>query len=389
MSLGDNYFQQQHRLFRDAVRNFVKTELLPNIDEWEEQGFIPKSVFQQLGDIGFLGLEFDNKFGGAQTDFWMTIVFAEELAKCKSGGVGFSIIVHTDMSSPWLHKYGNERQKSEFMPDIVKGNQICALAITEPDAGSDMAGISTTATKKAGNWIINGTKTFITNGVYGDLFFLAAKTDNSSKYHQNLSQFIVPASTPGISVTKKLDKTGMRSSDTAELVFENVEISETNLLGVENEGFYQLASGLQRERLLASVMSVSAAEDTLSDTLGYLSNRRTFGKLLKSHQVIRHKVAELATEIESAKALNYMAADLYSKGIDCSKEVSMAKLHTMNVVNKVAYETVQMHGGYGYIRELTAERFARDYRLWAIAGGTNEMMKEIISKNILGKVEPD
>ena len=389
MSIKNNYLQQHHRLFRDTVRDFVKTELLPNIHHWEEQGFVPKSVFQQMGDLGFLGLEFDNKFGGAQTDFWMTVVFAEELAKCKSGGVGFSIIVHTDMSSPWLHKYGNERQKSEFMADIVKGKQICALAITEPDAGSDMAGISTTAIKKDGNWAINGTKTFITNGVYGDLFFLAAKTNNSSKYHQNLSQFIVPASTPGITVTKKLDKTGMRSSDTAELVFENVKVSESNLLGVENEGFYQLASGLQRERLLASVMSISAAEDTLSDTIRYLSSRRTFGKLLKSHQVIRHKVAELATEIESAKALNYMAADLYSKGIDCSKEVSMAKLHTMSVVNKIAYETVQMHGGYGYIRELSAERFARDYRLWAIAGGTNEMMKEIISKNMLGKVESD
>jgi len=387
--MNNKNFQQQHRLFREAVRDFVKTELLPNVDDWEEQGYIPKSVFQEMGGLGFLGLEYEEKFGGSQTDFWMTVVFAEELAKCKSGGVGFSIIVHTDMSSPWLHRYGTDKQKSEYMPDIVKGNRICALAITEPDAGSDMGRISTTATKKHGCWIINGTKTFITNGVYGDLFFLAAKTNNSEKYHQNLSQFIIPSSTPGISVTKKLDKTGMRSSDTAELVFDNVEVPESNLLGVENEGFYQLASGLQRERLLASVMSASAAEDTLSDTIGYLSNRKTFGKFLKHHQVIRHKVAELATEIESAKALNYMAAELYSKGIDCSKEVSMAKLHTMQVVNRVAYETVQMHGGYGYIRELSVERFARDYRLWAIAGGTNEMMKEIISKNILGKIESD
>ena len=387
--MNNNNFQQQHRLFRETVRDFVKTELLPNVDYWEEQGYIPKSVFQEMGELGFLGLEFEETFGGSQTDFWMTVVLAEELAKCKSGGVGFSIIVHTDMSSPWLHKYGTDKQKSEYMPDIVKGNRICALAITEPDAGSDMGRISTTATKKHGCWVINGTKTFITNGVYGDLFFLAAKTNNSEKYHQNLSQFIIPSSTPGISVTKKLDKTGMRSSDTAELVFDNVEVPESNLLGVENEGFYQLASGLQRERLLASVMSASAAEDTLSDTIGYLSNRKTFGKFLKHHQVIRHKVAELATEIESAKALNYMAAELYSKGIDCSKEVSMAKLHTMQIVNRVAYETVQMHGGYGYIRELSVERFARDYRLWAIAGGTNEMMKEIISKNILGKVESD
>ena len=387
--MNNNNFQQQHRLFRQAVRDFVKSELLPNVDDWEEKGFLPKTIFREMGELGFLGLEFENEFGGSQTDFWMTVVFAEELAKCKSGGVGFSVIVHTDMSSPWLQKYGTDDQKTEYMPDIVKGNRICALAITEPDAGSDMAGIATTATKKNGFWIINGTKTFITNGVYGDLFFLAAKTNNSEKYHQNLSQFIIPSSTPGISVTKKLDKTGMRSSDTAELVFDNVKVNQSNLLGVENEGFYQLASGLQRERLLASIMSVSAAEDTLADTINYLSTRKTFGKFLKSHQVIRHKVAELATEIESAKALNYMAAELYSMGIDCSKEVSMAKLHTMQVVNKVAYETVQMHGGYGYIRELSVERFSRDYRLWAIAGGTNEMMKEIISKNILGKVESD
>ena len=387
--MNNNNFQQQHRLFRQAVRDFVKSELVPNIDDWEEKGFLPKTIFREMGELGFLGLEYENEFGGSQTDFWMTVVFAEELAKCKSGGVGFSVIVHTDMSSPWLQKYGTDEQKTEYMPDIVKGNRICALAITEPDAGSDMAGIATTATKKNGFWIINGTKTFITNGVYGDLFFLAAKTNNSEKYHQNLSQFIIPSSTPGISVTKKLDKTGMRSSDTAELVFDNVKVNQSNLLGVENKGFYQLASGLQRERLLASIMSVSAAEDTLADTINYLSTRKTFGKFLKSHQVIRHKVAELATEIESAKALNYMAAELYSMGIDCSKEVSMAKLHTMQVVNKVAYETVQMHGGYGYIRELSVERFSRDYRLWAIAGGTNEMMKEIISKNILGKVESD
>ena len=387
--MSNNNFQQQHRLFRQTVRDFVKTELLPNVDVWENQGYVPKSVFKEMGRLGFLGLEFDNKFGGAQTDFWMTLVFAEELAKCKSGGVGFSIIVHTDMSSPWLQKYGTDHQKSTYMPEIVNGKQVCALAITEPDAGSDMARIATTATKKNGYWIINGTKTFITNGVYGDLFFLAAKTNDSEKYHQNLSQFIIPSSTQGITVTKKLDKTGMRSSDTAELVFDNVKISESNLLGVENEGFYQLASGLQRERLLASVMSISAAEDALSDTIEYLSNRKTFGKFLKSHQVIRHKVSELATEIESAKALNYMAAELYSKGLDCIKEVSMAKLHTMQIVRKVAYETVQMHGGYGYIRELSVERFARDYRLWAIAGGTNEMMKEIISKNILGKIESD
>ena len=389
MSINNRYFQQHHRLFRGVVRDFVKTEIFPNIEKWEEQGFVPRSVFKDMGDLGFLGLEYENEFGGSGTDFWMTVVLAEELAKCKSGGVGFSIIVHTDMSSPWLHKYGSAKQKSEFLPGIIQGKQVCALAITEPNAGSDMAQISTSAIKKGGNWIINGTKTFITNGVYGDLFFLAAKTDNSPKYHENLSQFIVSASSNGINVTKKLDKTGMLSSDTAELTFDNVKVPESNLLGEQNKGFYQLANGLQRERLLASVMSVSAAEDALHDTLGYISIRRTFGKYLKSHQVIRHKVAEIATEIESAKALNYMAADLYCKGVDCSKEVSMAKLHTMQVVNKVAYETVQMHGGYGYIREVSAERFARDYRLWAIAGGTNEMMKEIISKHILGKVESD
>ena len=377
-------FTPEHEMFRDLVRRFVQDEITPHVDEWEERGKIPRELFRRMGELGLLGIEYPTQYGGAEADFWMTVVLTEELARCRSGGVAFSVIVHTDMSSPWLGRVGSGDQKKRYLPDITSGRKVCALAITEPGAGSDMVSLETRAERDGDDWIINGAKTYITNGVYGDLYFVAAKTRDSGRKHQRLSQFLVESGTPGLKVSRKLSKTGMWASDTAELVFENVRVPHANLLGEEGKGFYQLASGLQRERLLSAVLSVSAASQAVDDTLEFLKNREAFDKPLAEFQALRHRIADMATQVEAASRLTYAAVEAFASGGDCVTEVSMAKLYSTEMANRVAYEAVQMHGGLGYMRELPVERFARDYRLWTIAAGSSEMMREIIAKRLLG-----
>ncbi len=378
-------FKEHHELFRTTLRRFVEAEITPHVDEWEEDGVVPRSLFKQMGELGFLGVEYAEDYGGSGADFWMTVVLAEELTRCRAGGVAFSIIVHTDMSSPWLSRIGTPEQKAHHLPGIISGETVCALAITEPGTGSDMAGIETRARRNGDEWIISGAKTFTTNGVYGDLYFVAARTRDEGPTHARLSQFLVPAGTPGLTVATKLRKTGMLSSDTAELVFDEVRVPTENLLGEEGRGFYQLASGLQRERLLAAVLSVSASQQALDDTRAYLRQRQAFGKDLAEFQALRHRIADMSTQVAAARQLTYHAAGMFSDGEDCVIEVSMAKLFATEAANRIAYEAVQMHGGYGYVRETPVERFARDYRLWTIAAGSSEMMREIISKRLLSK----
>ena len=377
-------FRDEHELFRSAVRRFVEEEIVPNVDEWEERGEIPRSLFRHLGELGFLGVEYPPEYGGGGADFWMTVVLAEELARCRAGGVAFSVIVHTDMSSPWLARLGTAEQKSRYLPSVISGEKVCALAITEPGAGSDMAGIATRAERDGDDWVLNGSKTFTTNGVYGDLYFVSARTGREGPRHRQLSQMLVERDTPGLAVTKKLDKTGMLSSDTAEIVFEDARVPASNLLGEENRGFHQLAAGLQRERLLAAVLSISAASQALEDTSAYLRQRVAFDRPLADLQALRHRFADILTRLEAARQLTYHAASLFARGQEAEVAVSMAKLHATEVANMVAYEGVQMHGGYGYIRETPVERFARDYRLWTIAAGSSEIMREIISRRVLG-----
>ena len=378
-----DYFRDEHQLFRSAVRRFVEEEIVPNVDEWEERGEIPRSLFRQLGELGFLGVEYPPEYGGGGADFWMTVVLAEEMARCRAGGVAFSVIVHTDMSSPWLARLGTAEQKARYLPSVISGEKVCALAITEPGAGSDMAGIATRAERDGDEWVLNGSKTFTTNGVYGDLYFVSARTGREGPRHRQLSQLLVERDTPGLAVTKKLDKTGMLSSDTAEIIFEDARVPASNLLGEENRGFHQLASGLQRERLLAAVLSISAASQALEDTKEYLRQRVAFDRPLSELQALRHRFADVLTRLEAARQLTYHAASLFARGEEAEVEVSMAKLHATEAANMVAYEGVQMHGGYGYIRETPVERFARDYRLWTIAAGSSEIMREIISRRVL------
>jgi acyl-CoA dehydrogenase len=377
-------FTEEHEMLRKSVRAFVEKEVAPHVDEWEAAGQIPKTFWRRLGELGFLGLEFPVEYGGAGGDFLSSVVLGEEMARCRSGGVAFSVLVHTDMSSPWLTRFGNDAQKQKFLPGVIKGEIVCALGITEPGTGSDMANLATRAGRRGDHYLLTGSKIFITNGVYGDLYFVAARTGAGSadRRHQGISMFLVERGLPGFTVSRKLDKMGMRASDTAELAFHDCPVPAENLLGVEGRGFQQLASGLQRERIMAGVLALSGAAQALEDSMAYIRVRHAFDGPLSAKQALRHRVADMATEIEAARALLYRAARLYNDGEDCITEVSMAKLFATEVANRVAYQAVQLHGGYGYMREFPVERFFRDVRLWTIASGTSEIMKEIIAKRL-------
>src|SRR5438876_2091207 len=301
--IGD--FTREHEMLRKSVRAFVEKEVAPHVDEWETAGRIPKSFWRRLGELGFLGLEFPVEYGGAGGDFLSSVVLGEEMARCRSGGVAFSVLVHTDMSSPWLWRFGTDAQKQKYLPAIIRGETVCALGITEPGAGSDMAALATRAVRGGEHYRITGSKIFITNGVYGDLYFVAARTGagTSARRHDGISMFLVERGLPGFTVSRTLDKMGMRASDTAELAFQDCPVPAENLLGVEGRGFQQLAAGLQRERLMAAVLARSGAEQALEDTMSHLRERTAFGEPLAQRQVLRHRVADLATELAAAREL--------------------------------------------------------------------------------------
>ena len=378
-------FTPEHEMLRKSVRAFVEKEIVPHVQGWETAGEIPRALWRRLGELGFLGIEFPAEYGGGGSDFVSTVVFAEEMARCRSGGVAFSVLAHTDMSSQWLTSYGTEAQKRKYLPGIIRGERVCALGITEPGAGSDMAGIRTRAVRNGDHYLITGNKIFTTNGVYGDLYFLAARTapGRPERRHDGISMFLVERGSPGLQVSRKLDKMGMRASDTAELAFSECRVPAENLLGEEGRGFQQLSVGLQRERLVAALLALSGAFRALEDTVAYLRERHAFGEVLAARQALRHRVADLATELEAARQLVYHACALFAAGEECVTPVSMAKLFATEVANRVAYHAVQLHGGYGYMREFPVEGFFRDVRLWTIASGTSEVMREIIAKRLL------
>src|SRR6266508_360582 len=377
-------FTQEHEMLRKRIRAFVEKEVTPHVQAWEDAGQIPKTFWRRLGELGFLGLEFPTEYGGAGGDFLSSVVLGEEMARCRSGGVAFSVLVQTDMSSPWLTRYGTQAQKRKYLPGIISGETVCALGITEPGTGSDMAALATRAVRQGDRYLLTGSKIFITNGVYGDLYFIAARTGagTAERRHDGISMFLVERGWPGFTVSRKLDKMGMRASDTAELSFHECPVPAENLLGVEGRGFHQLAAGLQRERIMAAVLALSGAAQALEDTIAYIRERHAFDGPLSQKQVLRHRVADMATELEAARHLLYHAAGLYNAGRDCITEVPMAKLFCTEVANRVAYQAVQLHGGYGYMTEFPVEGFFRDVRLWTIASGTSEIMKEIIAKRL-------
>jgi acyl-CoA dehydrogenase len=377
-------FDESHQMFRQAVRAFVDKEVAPHIDEWEEAGQIPKSIWPRLGAQGFLGLEYDEKYGGAGADFLTTAVLCEELARSRCASLAMAVGVHTDMASPHLYWTGSEALKERHLPGICRGETLCAIAVTEPGGGSDVAAMRTRAVRAGDHYVLDGAKMFITNGVMADLYFVAAAAvrGGGDKRHQGISMFLVERETPGFVVSRKLDKMGNRASDTAELAFQEMRVPAENLLGQEGHGFHEVMRIFQRERLVAGLHAVAGCDRALEDTIAYVQGREAFGEPLARKQVVRHRIADLATLIEAGRRLTYAACLKYQAREEAVKEISMVKLFTAEMAQRVAYDCVQLYGGYGYMREYPIERFFRDIRLMTIGGGTSEIMKEIIAKQL-------
>jgi alkylation response protein AidB-like acyl-CoA dehydrogenase len=372
-------FTPEHEELRSSVRTFVESEIAPHALEWERAGEFPNSVFERMGDLGLLGLRYPPEYGGQGGDWGHAIVLAEELARGGSGGVGMAIAVQSEMATPPIQRYGTEEQKKRFLVPAIQGEKIACLGITEPNAGSDVAAIETSAVRDGDVWVINGRKMFITNGVRADFCLLVTRTDKPAGY-DGFSLFLVDTSTPGYGVSRKLDKLGMRSSDTAELVLDDVRVPGDSLLGTEGKGFYQIMWELQGERLIGVAGSVAGAWLAMQKTLQYAKERRAFGGSIWDFQVIKHRFAEMATELEAARQLTYDTALAWERGEYPVKQISMAKLYSGVVVNRVMNECLQVHGGYGYSADSWVQRAWRDTRLLRIGAGTDEVMREVISK---------
>lgn len=369
-------------MLRDTVKRFVADAVTPHGDAWEAEGRSPKSVLKQMGDLGLLGVRYPEAYGGSELDTRATVTLHEELGRATFGGFNAMVAVHTDMASPHLARYGTDEQKARLMPGIVAGDILTAVAVTEPGAGSDVAGITTKAVRDGNGWRLNGTKVFITNGATADVLFVGAKTDTNVKGSRGISIFIVPRDTPGFSVARTLDKTGWRSSDTAELVFQDAYLSADALLGEENRGFYAIMDNFQNERLTLGAMSVGMAMAGVELTLDWVKQRQAFGKTLWDIGAIRQRLSMAAAEVEASRQLLWHAAWLDSQGQDCVREVSMVKALTGEMVNKVLYDCTQFFGGMGFMRENPVERLYRDARVMSIGGGATEVMLEEVAKRL-------
>ncbi len=376
------YFTDEHRQFRDNLRRFIAQEIVPKADAWEEAGMVPREVLRQMGSLGFLGIRYPEQYGGSALDTVYSAILAEELGRSTFGGFAVTVTVHTDMASPHLAHFGTPEQLQRWLPAVIRGEKVCAVAVTEPDAGSDVAGIRTRAVRDGDHWVIDGSKMFITNGVHADLYFVGAKTDPSAKGSRGISIFAVEKGTPGFRVGRALKKSGWLSSDTAELVFEGCRIPATHLLGQENKGFYQIMRNFQNERMVLGAACVGEASRAIELTLAYVRERKAFGATLWDKQAIRQRLAARAAQVEAARALVYHAAWLDAQGKECVKEVSMVKALCGELVNEVLYDCQQFHGGFGYMREAAIERMVRDARVEAIGGGATEVMLEEVAKRM-------
>ena len=376
------FLREEHVALRDQLRRFIRTEVAPHAGRWETDGLVPRSVLRRMGELGFLGVRYPAAYGGSEMDTVATAVLAEELGRSTFGGFAITVLVHTDMASPHLANAGNPAQLGRYMPDIVAGRKVAAVAVTEPDAGSDVASIRTTARRDGDAWVLNGAKMYITNGVHGDVVFVAAKTDGSAKGSRGISMFIVEAGTPGFTVGRALDKQGWRSSDTAELVFDECRVPVENLLGAENRGFYAVMRNFQNERIVLGAQAMGEAQAAMELTLAWVRSRKAFGATLWDKQVIRQRLAMLAARVEAARCLVYQAAWLDAQGRDCIREVSMVKALCGELVNEVMYACQQYHGGMGYMRESAIERMVRDARIQSIGGGATEVMLEEVAKRL-------
>jgi alkylation response protein AidB-like acyl-CoA dehydrogenase len=372
-------FTEEHEALRDSIRAFVDRELAPHAEEWEETTF-PDSVFRRMGELGFLGLSMPEVYGGQGGDYYCNLVLAEELSRSHSGGLAMGLAVHTDMATPPILQFGTEEQKQRYLVPSIRGERISCLGITEPDAGSDVAGIRTRAVRDGDEWVINGSKTYITNGHRADFIVLVTKTDPDAGY-DGFSLFIVDMDLPGVVREKKLEKLGMHASDTALLAFQDVRVPTEALLGQLGKGFYQIMWELQGERLIGAAGCVAGAQAAFDRTLAYALERKAFGREIGHFQSIRHKFAAMATKIEASRQLVYTTAWRFANGEYPVREISMAKLHAAQMCCEVADECLQIHGGAGYMREYGIERAWRDLRLNRIGAGTDEIMLDVIGRS--------
>ena len=379
------YFTEEHRVFRESFRNFLQKEVVPHIEKWEKTGSIDRFIWKKFGNMGYFGLSYPEEYGGLNLDIFYMVIFLEELQKINSGGFAAAIWAHVYLAMTHVNVEGDTLIKNKYLSASISGEKIGCLCITEPFGGSDVAGMKTTAIRNENSYVINGSKTFITNGVYSDYLIVAAKTDLASK-HDGMSIFIIDRDTPGISATK-LDKLGWKASDTAEIAFDNVKIPIENLLGTEGKGFAYIMQHFALERLIMGINAHARAEYALDYAIQYTSERQAFGKTLDSFQALRHKIAEMASRVEMCKEFNYSIAKRLNDGVYVVKEATMSKLISTKMADEVIYDALQLLGGYGYMEEYPMARLLRDSRLGPIGGGTSEILREIIAKIIIDKKE--
>ncbi|MFT4681828.1 MAG: acyl-CoA dehydrogenase [Flavobacteriales bacterium] len=374
-------FTEEHKIFRQGLRDFLDREVMPNIDQWEEDGRIPKELWKKFGDMGYMGLNYPEKYGGIDADFMYSVIFMEEISKCESGGFMITPAVIQYMSSPYIAKHGSNFLKEKYLSGVISGDMVSCIGITEPGAGSDVANIQTKAILENGEYVVNGSKTFITNGVYGDFMVAVVKTD-PEQGAAGVSLLVIDLESEGVTRTK-LKKLGWHASDTAEISLDNVRVPIENLIGDEGQGFYYLMGGLQVERLTGAISGHAACEWALDYSLQYMSERQAFGRSINRFQVLRHRVAQLTSEVEACKQFIYHCSRMHDAGEYVVKECSMAKLLSSELTEKVMTQCLQFFGGYGFMEEYKMARAYRDCRVGTIGGGSSEIMREIIAKMVI------
>ncbi|WP_075342181.1 acyl-CoA dehydrogenase family protein [Tenacibaculum agarivorans] len=379
------YFTEEHESFRKSFRDFLQKEVVPYIEKWEETGTIDRFIWEKFGEMGYFGLYQPEEYGGLDLDLFYTVIFLEELQRINSGGFAAAMWAHAYLAMTHLKKEGDHRIKTEYLTPSIEGKKIGCLCITEPFGGSDVAGMRTTAVKDGDNYVLNGSKTFITNGVYSDYLIVAAKTNPEDKYN-GMSIFVVDRDVKGVSATK-LNKLGWRASDTGEIAFDNVIIPKENLMGEEGKGFSYIMQHFALERLIMGVNAHARAEYAQEYVVDYMKERDAFGKKISEFQALRHKVAEIASKVDMCKEYNYSITNKLNNGTYAVKEASMSKLLSTKIADEVIYDALQLLGGYGYMEDYPLARMFRDSRLGPIGGGTSEILKEIIAKMVIDKKE--
>jgi alkylation response protein AidB-like acyl-CoA dehydrogenase len=375
------YFTEEHNFFRTSLKLFLQKEVVPHIDKWEKSGHIERFIWKKFGEMHYFGINYPEQYGGMNLDLFYTVIFLEELQKINSGGFAAAMWAHTYLAMTHLDKEGTHEQKVKYLTPSIEGEKIGCLCITEPFGGSDVSGMRTTAVRKGETYVLNGSKTFITNGYYSDYLIVAAKT-SPDLGNKGISIFVVDRETKGLSATK-LEKLGWRASDTGEIAFDNVVIPAENLMGAENKGFTYIMQHFSLERLVMGINAHARSEYALEYTIQYMKDRKAFGKSISQFQALRHKIAQLTSEVEVCKTFNYVTASRLNQGEHVVKEATMAKLISTKVSDDVMYECLQLLGGYGYMEDYPLARLLRDSRLGPIGGGTSEILREIIAKMVI------